>query len=59
VPIVGQRFQKAINADSASAYIFAPGFMNEGNSDLYKLNYMPETFSVKPLEHKVPTYVGG
>jgi hypothetical protein len=42
-----------------SAYIFAPGFMNEGNSDLYKLNYMPVTFSVKPLEHKVPTYIGG
>jgi hypothetical protein len=59
VPIVGQRFQKAINADSASAYMFAPGFMNEGNSDLYKLNYMPVTFSVKPLEHKVPTYIGG
>jgi hypothetical protein len=59
VPIVGQRFQNAINADSASAYLFAPGFVNDGKSDLYKFNYMPVTFSVKPLEHKVPSYIGG
>ena len=59
VPIVAQKFQKAINPDSVSAYIFATGFMNGGKPDLYKLNYMPVTFSIKPLKHKDPTYIGG
>lgn len=47
VPIVGQKFQKAVDANTASCMLYAPGFYV--NPSLYKLNYLPITFSTVPL----------
>jgi hypothetical protein len=62
-PIIGQRFQKSVDADTVIAILYATGFTSkpEGGLDptLYKLDYMPITLSTRPLEHNDPTFVGG
>ncbi|MGH9447350.1 MAG: hypothetical protein ACRD3O_16690, partial [Terriglobia bacterium] len=62
-PIVGQRFQVAVNSTTVRAFLYAPGlsFTPEGRMDSarYKLNYMPITLSTRPLHPKNPDYVGG
>jgi hypothetical protein len=47
VPIIGQKFQKGVDANSATAILYAPGYYQ--NPNLYKLNYLPVTFSTVPL----------
>jgi hypothetical protein len=62
-PIVGQRFQKSIDSNTATAYFYATGFTSKptGGLDptLYKLNYMPITLSTKPLQNGDLDFVGG
>jgi hypothetical protein len=62
-PIIGQRFQVAVNATTVTAFLYATGFLSnaEGGLDpaLYKLNYMPITLSTQPLQQKDPAFVGG
>jgi len=48
VPIVGQKFQKRRDANSVDCVLFPTG--NYQNRQLYKLNFMPVTFSTVPLE---------
>ena len=61
-PIVGQRFQKSVDAERVTAILYATGFTSkpEGGLDpaLYKLDYMPITLSTKSLQHKDPAYAG-
>jgi hypothetical protein len=62
-PIVGQRFQKAVDSHTVTAVLYSSGFSlkPEGGFDatLYKLNYMAITLSTRPLPHKDPDFVGG
>jgi len=61
-PIVGQRFQTAVNSTAVSVFLYATGFQTkpEGGLDfaLYKLNYMPITLSTTLLKHKDLAFVG-
>jgi hypothetical protein len=61
-PIIGQRFQKQLDANSVTAILYATGFTSkpEGGLDpmLYKLDYMPITLSTAPLQHNDPKFVG-
>jgi hypothetical protein len=61
-PIIGQRFQSTVDANTVKAIFYATGFFtkSEGGVDasLYKLNYMPVTLSTKPLQHEDLTFVG-
>lgn len=47
VPIVSQKFQKQADENSADCILYLTG--NYQNSRLYKLNFMPVTFSTVPL----------
>ncbi|MGH9345572.1 MAG: hypothetical protein ACRD19_17630 [Terriglobia bacterium] len=62
-PIVGQRFQVAVNPTTVTAFLYATGLASnaEGRTDSarYKLNYMPITLSTQPLHQKDPAFVGG
>jgi hypothetical protein len=61
-PIIGQRFQTVENSSAVKGLLYATGLdvTLEGGQDLtlYKLNYLPITFSTKPLQHKDPAFVG-
>ena len=62
-PIVGQRFQVAVNSTTVTAFLYATGFASNDEGGLipklYELNYMPITLSTQPLSQKDPAYVGG
>jgi hypothetical protein len=47
VPIVGQKFQKAVDANTVKCILYPTG--NYQNSQLYKLDFMPVTLSTVPL----------
>ncbi|MGO8926846.1 MAG: hypothetical protein ACLQU3_08150 [Limisphaerales bacterium] len=47
VPIVGQKFQRKVDAHTVECVLFPTG--NYQNSALYKLNFIPITLSTKPL----------
>jgi hypothetical protein len=61
-PIIGQRFQQALDANTASVVLYATGYtaLPGGGLDAarYKLNFMPITLSTVPLPHNNPSYVG-
>jgi Domain of unknown function (DUF4185) len=52
VPIIGQKFQKQVDANTVDCILFPTG--NYQNSSLYKLNFIPITLSTVPL----PTAAG-
>ena len=62
-PIVGQRFQVAVNSTTVTAFLYATGFASNAQGGLipglYKLNYMPITLATQPLHQNDPAYVGG
>ncbi len=47
VPIIGQKFQTRVDANSVNCILYPTG--NYQNSSLYKLNYIPITLSTVPL----------
>jgi hypothetical protein len=47
VPIVGQKFQKKVDANTVDGILYPTG--NYQNSQLYKLNFIPITLSTVPL----------
>ena len=47
VPIVGQKFQKIVDANTVTAMLYPSG--NYQEISLYKLNYIPITLSTVPL----------
>ncbi len=47
VPIVGQKFQSRVDANTVDCILYPTG--NYQNSHLYKLNYIPVTFSTVPF----------
>jgi hypothetical protein len=47
VPIIGQKFQNAVDANTVKCILFPTG--NYQNSELYKLDYIPVTLSTVPL----------
>ena len=62
-PLIGQRFQHRVDADTVQAFLYATGFDvgEDGVLDLRltKLNYMPITLSRRALQHKDPAFVSG
>ena len=51
VPIIGQKFQKKVNAGTVDCILYPTG--NYQNSKLYKLNFIPVTLSTVPLSSLV------
>ena len=47
VPIIGQKFQSRVDANTVNCILYPTG--NYQNSSLYKLNYIPITLSTVPL----------
>jgi hypothetical protein len=47
VPIIGQKFQTAVDPHTVKCFLYPTG--NYQNSGLYKLNYIPVTLSTVPL----------
>jgi hypothetical protein len=47
VPIIGQKFQKSVDANTVKCILFPTG--NYQNSSLYKLDFIPITLSTVPL----------
>ncbi len=47
VPIVGQKFQNAVDANTVTGVLYLSG--NYQNASLYELNYIPITLSTVPL----------
>jgi uncharacterized protein DUF4185 len=47
VPIIGQKFQKKVDANTVDCILYPTG--NYQNSKLYKLNFIPITLSTVPL----------
>lgn len=47
VPIIGQKFQKKVDANTVDGILYPTG--NYQNSKLYKLNFIPITLSTVPL----------
>jgi hypothetical protein len=62
-PVIGQRFQKTVDSNTVTAFLYTTGFTSrpEGGLDstLYKLDYMPITLSTAPLLHDDSAFVGG
>ena len=62
-PIIGQRFQTAVNSNTVTAYLYATGLTSSPDGGIssgrYKLNYMPITLSTQPLHAKDPGFAGG
>jgi hypothetical protein len=62
-PIIGQRFQTAMEPSRAQVFLYATGFYTnqEGALDisLYKMNYMPLTLATQPLQGASPNFGGG
>ena len=57
VPIIGQKFQTTVNANTVKCFLYPTG--NYQNRALYKLNYIPVTLSTIPLSHPRGNYIGG
>ena len=58
VPIIGQKFQTSVDANTVKCFLYPTG--NYQNKALYKLNYIPVTLSTKALDHpNGSNYVGG
>jgi hypothetical protein len=62
-PIIGQRFQAAMDRNTVTAYLYATGASFHepdagADTSLYKLNYLKITLSTKPLDHNRPAYIG-
>jgi hypothetical protein len=62
-PVIGQRFQTVVNANTVSAFLYAAGLYTKPEGglgwSLYKFNYIPITLSTEPLQHNDPVFVGG
>ncbi len=48
VPIISQKFQRKVDANTVDCLLFATG--NYMNRSMYRLNFMPITLSTKPLQ---------
>jgi hypothetical protein len=55
-PIIGQRFQTVVDANSVRAFMYVTGFTSKPQGGLdfvrFKMNYLPITLSTRPLKSR-------